>query len=191
LYTVIISIFIGINIREGVHQLQRTHPGMWMLLPAIHFGQLLNNIFESTILHLLTFPRIFNCGGGKVLQWMMPSYVWARVQFLPIMPSTTGIQVWQGMRLLHWYNFNSDVLDKEEGQLEMLHSILAQHDYQHQVNSWHAQVFHLRITCTSQRNQNGICEHEDKKHIFKVTLSFLVITYVSIPLYNGMMCLYL
>ena len=52
-------------------------------------------------------------------------------------------------------------------------------------------VFYLRITRTSQRNKNGICEQEDEKHIFKVTLSFLLITYVSIPLYNGMMCLYL
>ena len=104
-----------------------------MLLPAIHFGQLLNTIFESTILHLLSSPKIFNCGGVKVLQWMMPSY-----------PPDNAIHNWHPglarlMRLLHWYNFNSDVLDKEEGRLEMLRSILAQHDYKHQVNSWHAQ----------------------------------------------------
>jgi len=36
---------------------------------------------------------------------MMPSYVWGRVQFLPIMPSTTGIQVWQG-----WWGYCTDLI---------------------------------------------------------------------------------
>ena len=56
----------------------------------------------------------------------------------------------------------------------MLHSILAQLDYQHQVNSWHAQGVpfkdHLYVTEVHPETGVAFCEREDEGHVFKVGL---------------------
>ena len=70
------------------------------------------------------------------------------------------------------------VLGKDETKPEMLRSILAQLDYQHQVNSWHAQSVefkdYLYVPEVYPETKLPFCDHEDEGHVFKVSPTSII-----------------
>ena len=65
-----------------------------------------------------------------------------------------------------------NLLGKDESTLDKLRSIVAQLEYKHQVNTWHAKGVpfkkHLYVPETHTETGKPFCEREDEGHIFKV-----------------------
>ena len=69
-----------------------------------------------------------------------------------------------------------NVIGKYETLLEKFRSVLAQLEYQHQINLWH---MHLYVPEVHPATDMGFCEREDEGHVFKVnTYNFEV--YISV-----------
>lgn len=73
---------------------------------------------------------------------------------------------------MHVIGNNNELTGRSEDMRDKLQSIVAQHEFQHQIQQWEDQAIEFRtylyVPETHPESGNVFCEREDEAHVLKV-----------------------